>query len=106
MSKGIGPAFYAGFHKSARQRRIFMERLFKGVDAILGEIQFVVLEEKRGQLIRVEPCVKKGMVLVVPHGRGDIDPISQEEIHRQGLGDDFYMKTVFLEKCPGLNLKI
>ena len=83
-----------------------MKGLFKGVDAILGEIQPVLMEEKRGQLIRIEPCVKKGMVLVVPHGRGDIDPISQKEIYGDGLGNDLYIKIVLLEKGLGLNLKI
>src|SRR5512136_732640 len=106
MVKGIGPAFYSSLHKGARQSRVFIKGLFRGVDAILREIQPVVTEEKRGQFIRIEPCVENRMVLVVPHGRSNVDPISQKEIYGEGLGDDLYMKIVLLEKGPGLNLKI
>jgi len=54
--QGIGPAFYIAFTKATRQSRVFMKGLFKGVDAILREIQPCSWKKKRGQLIRIEPC--------------------------------------------------
>src|SRR5512139_1339286 len=98
MVKGIGPAFYSTLHEGARQSRVFIKGLFMGVDAILREIQPVVMEEKSGQLIRIELCVENRMVLVVPHGGNHLYTIFQEEIHGEGLGNDFYMKIVLFEK--------
>jgi len=66
-----------------------MKGLFKGVDAILREIQPVLMEEKRGQLIRLSPALRRVMYSFVPHGRGNVDPISQKEIYGDGLGMTF-----------------
>jgi len=63
------------------------------------------MEEKCGQFAGIDTAVQNRMVLIVPHCRGYIDAVSQEEIDGKGLGNNLHRKIVFSEKCPWLNLK-
>ncbi len=53
------------------------------------------MEEKCCQLIGIDTAVQNCMVFVVPHCRGHIDTVSQEEIDRKGLGNNLHRKIVF-----------
>jgi len=66
----------------------------------------MILERENRQLIRIQPCIQKGMVFVVPHGRRRRDTTAQEEIHRRRLRDGLDTNLMLIEYATRWNVEI
>jgi hypothetical protein len=106
VGKGILPASPHGRHHRGARLRSLAAGGFGAIEAVLGEVHAVIGKREHPQFALSQPGFEQQVVLVVVHGRGDVDGPAEEGNHTVALRHDDRLRGVLLEKCVGEHVEL